>query len=432
MDSTTKTFMKVAFYLPNKGLKNIDCRDLEHGNPGIGGTEYIIQATAHYIQKLHPQHVEIVVGANEIDLISPDLHVVKIAEIKDLVNQIKPDYLLLKYEPSWYEEARNAISDTSTKLLVWAHNFIPRKQLTTLAKDDKVERIICVSREQLNMYRDHKAFLKSSYIYNGMPVKYMKTLKVPPITERPHEVTYIGSIVDYKGFHLLAKAWPEVLKAVPDAKLNVIGSGKLYDRNAKLGRYGIAEENYENQFMPYLTDENGQILSSVKFWGVLGEEKNDVLKHTKVGVPNPSGVSETFCITALEMQAMGCVVTTIDFGGFRNTVYNKTGILYKNTDELAHCIIEQLNAEENDIEGFYDFMERHFAFEKVAEDWLNLFDTLGHQNTPLSYINETHNRLMCLREWNRRLKVALPFGYCLPTIDFYRSILRRFGLIKDF
>lgn len=371
-------------------------------------------------------------GANEIDLISPDLHVVKIAEIKDLVNQIKPDYLLLKYEPSWYEEARNAISDTSTKLLVWAHNFIPRKQLTTLAKDDKVERIICVSREQLNMYRDHKAFLKSSYIYNGMPVKYMKTLKVPPITERPHEVTYIGSIVDYKGFHLLAKAWPEVLKAVPDAKLNVIGSGKLYDRNAKLGRYGIAEENYENQFMPYLTDGNGQILSSVKFWGVLGEEKNDVLKHTKVGVPNPSGVSETFCITALEMQAMGCVVTTIDFGGFRNTVYDKTGILYKNTDELAHCIIEQLNAEENDIEGFYDFMERHFAFEKVAEDWLNLFDTLGHQNTPLSYINETRNRLMSLREWNRRLKVALPLGYSLPTIDFYRSILRRFGLVKDF
>ena len=200
----------------------------------------------------------------------------------------------------------------------------------------------------------------------------------------------------------------------------------------KLGRYGIAEENYENQFMPYLTDGNGQILSSVKFWGVLGEEKNDVLKHTKVGVPNPSGVSETFCITALEMQAMGCVVTTIDFGGFRNTVYDKTGILYKNTDELAHCIIEQLNAEENDIEGFYDFMERHFAFEKVAEDWLNLFNTLGHQNTPLSYINETRNRLMSLREWNRRLKVALPFGYCLPTIDFYRSILRRFGLVKDF
>lgn len=291
-----------------------------------------------------------------------------------------------------------------------------------------------MSREQLNMYRDHKAFLKSSYIYNGMPVEYMKILmpELPALSERPHEVTYIGSIVDYKGFHLLAKAWPEVLKKVPDAKLNVIGSGKLYDRNAKLGKYGIAEESYECQFMPYLTDSNGKILPSVKFWGVLGIEKNDVLKQTKVGIPNPSGISETFCITALEMQAMGCLVTTIDFGGFRNTVYRKAGLLYKNPKDLARCISDLLKAKDNDINGFYDFMGKQFAFEKIAKDWINLLLSLKKENETLSYDNREHDFLMSLREWNRKVKAWLPFGYCLPTIDFYRSILRRFGLVKGF
>lgn len=101
--------MKIAFYLPNKGLKDIDCRDLEHGNPGIGGTEYIIQATAHYILKLHPSSLEIVVGANETDMLSPDLNTVKISDIQDLVGQTSPDYLLLKYEPSSYKEARRAV-----------------------------------------------------------------------------------------------------------------------------------------------------------------------------------------------------------------------------------------------------------------------------------------------------------------------------------
>lgn len=426
--------MKIAFYLPNKGLKNIDCRELEHGNPGVGGTEYIIQATAYYIQKLHPEGIEIVVGANEVDMLSSDLHVVKINDIHDFVNLTHPDYLLLKYEPSVYKEARKVVESSNTQLLIWTHNFIPRTELTALAKDDKVERIICVSEEQLNMYRDHRAFLKSSYIYNGMPVKYMKTLKasVPPLTSRPHEVTYIGSIVDYKGFHLLAQAWRKVLAEVPDAKLNVIGSGKLYDRNANLGRYGIAEDSYERQFMPYLVDDHGNILPSVKFWGVLGQEKNDILKHTRVGVPNPSGVSETFCITALEMQAMGCVVTTIDFGGFRNTVYRKTGVLYKNPKDLAQCIVEQLNVEENDLDGFYDFMEHHFDFEKVAKDWVALFHSLGKKNNPLDYNNERGDFLIGLREWNRKVKSVLPFGYCLPTVDFYRSILRRFGLVKGF
>lgn len=426
--------MKIVFYLPNKGLKNIDCRELERGNPGIGGTEYIIQATAHYIQKLHLENVEIIVGANEVNMLSPDLHVVKINDIQNLVNLTHPNYLLMKYEPSAYKEARKAVESRNTQLLIWAHNFIPRTELTALAKDDKVERIICVSEEQLNMYRDHRAFLKSSYIYNGMPVRYMKTLKagVPPLPSRPHEVTYIGSIVDYKGFYLLAKAWRKVLLEVPDAKLNVIGSGKLYDRNAKMGRYGIAEESYERQFMPYLTDDKGNILPSVKFWGVLGEEKNDILKHTRVGVPNPSGVSETFCITALEMQAMGCVVTTIDFGGFRNTVYRKTGVLYKNPKDLAQHIVEQLNVEDNDLDGFYDYMEHYFDFEKVAKDWVELFHSLGKKNNTLCYSNERGYFLMGLREWNRRVKSALPFGYILPTVDFYRSILRRFGLVKGF
>lgn len=426
--------MKIAFYLPNKGLKNIDCRDLERGNPGIGGTEYIIQATAHYIQKLYPEGIEIILGANEVDMLSPDLHAVKINDIHDLVNLTYPDYLLLKYEPSTYKEARKAVESSDTQLLIWAHNFIPRTELTALAKDDKVERIICVSEEQLNMYRDHRAFLKSSYIYNGMPVKYMKTLKasVPPLTSRQHEVTYIGSIVDYKGFHLLAQAWMKVLSEVPDAKLNVIGSGKLYDRNAKLGQYGIAEESYERQFMPYLVDDQGNILPSVKFWGVLGQEKNDILKHTRVGVPNPSGVSETFCITALEMQAMGCVVTTIDFGGFRNTVYRKTGLLYQNPKDLAQCIVEQLNVEDNNLDGFYDFMECQFDFEKVAKDWVALFHSLGKKNKTSCYRKERGDILMCLREWNRRVKACLPFGYCFPTVDFYRSILRRFGLVKGF
>lgn len=424
--------MKIAFYLPNLGLRDIDCRELEQGNPGIGGTEYLIQATAHYIHKLKRDDIEVVIGANEIGLLSPDLHSVKVSNMLELVSRTTPDYLIFKYEPTSYQEARRAVENTRTKLLVWTHNFVPRKELTALAKDKKVERIICVSREQLNMYRDHRAFLKSTFVFNGMPVEYLKTIKpsLPSLKHRSHEVTYIGSIVDYKGFHLLAEAWPKILQQVPDAKLNVIGSGKLYDRNAKLGTYGIAEESYEKCFIRYLVDNNGKVLPSVKFWGVLGVEKNDVLKKTRVGVPNPSGISETFCITALEMQAMGCVVTTIDYGGFRDTVYRKTGQLYRNVRKLAKDVVRQLNKQDNDIDGFYHFMESHFAFEKVAKDWVNLFHSLGEHNDVLPYVNEEHDYLLALREWNRKLKTCLPGGYLLPTIEFYRSVLRRVGLVK--
>ena len=422
--------MKIVFYLPNKNLKGIDCTRLEEGNPGIGGTEYIIQATVHYLHKLSPKDINIILGLEDEHGVSDTLKpFVKTSSIKELIKETNPDYIVFKYENCTYHKIADATRDTKTKLLPWAHNFIPRTQLTKLAKDSKVARIICVSKEQLNMYRDHKAFFKSVYIYNGMPVTYLEQQResLPPFINRPNEVTYIGSIVDFKGFHLLAKAWPKVLKQVPDARLNVIGSGKLYDRTAKLGPYGIAEASYEAQFMPYLIDANGKLLPSVKFWGVLGTEKNDILKRTRVGVPNPSGISETFCITALEMQAMGALITTIKFGGFVNTVYH-TGLLYRCPNELADCIVKQMHKKDNDLDGFYAYMKENFSFEKVAANWIKLCRDLEYGNfEPLSY-EDSPDPLLRLRERNRRIKAALPCGYLLPTIDLYRSILKRIKL----
>ena len=95
-------------------------------------------------------------------------------------------------------------------------------------------------------------------------------------------VTYIGSLVPTKGFHLLANAWKAVLAEVPDAQLHVVGSGKLYDRNSKLGAYGIAEESYENSFIKGITDRAGELLPSVHFHGVMGEEKKELIARTSV------------------------------------------------------------------------------------------------------------------------------------------------------
>ena len=281
------------------------------------------------------------------------------------------------------------------------------------------------------MYRDHKAFLKSVYIYNGMPVEYLKTQLpyIPSYNKRPFEVTYIGSIVPYKGFHILAEAWKDILKVFPQAKLNVIGSGKLYDRTSKLGRYGIAEEEYEKQFMPALTDDAGNIIPSVHFWGVLGTEKNEILKRTRVGVPNPSGISETFCITALEMQAMGALVTTINYGGLKNTVFH-TGLLYNNPKDLATSIVTLLKKKDNHIQDFYEFMEENFSFEHITKDWIDFINHLSDSSIPF-LPNNNSDYASKLKEFNRKIKRNIPFGYTiLPTIDFYQSILRHLHLIK--
>ena len=103
---------------------------------------------------------------------------------------------------------------------------------------------------------------------------------------------------------MLAEAWSNVRERVPDAGLDVIGTGRLYDENAKLGKYGLAEETYEQEFMKWLTDEKGEILPNVRFHGILGAEKYDVFRKCSIGVINPMA-TETFGLAAVEMEACG-------------------------------------------------------------------------------------------------------------------------------
>ena len=91
---------------------------------------------------------------------------------------------------------------------------------------------------------DDDVITKTSYIYNMVDCKKLQIRE----TKFQKEVTYIGSLIREKGFHVLAKAWKDVLKEVPDAKLNVIGSGKLYNRGSQLGKYGIADKEYEESW----------------------------------------------------------------------------------------------------------------------------------------------------------------------------------------
>ena len=42
--------MKVAFYLENKDIQNVDFSHPELGNPGCGGTQFLFAATPYYLK----------------------------------------------------------------------------------------------------------------------------------------------------------------------------------------------------------------------------------------------------------------------------------------------------------------------------------------------------------------------------------------------
>lgn len=430
---------KIAFYIDNNRIADVECSQIADGNPGIGGTEYLFYFTVFNLQSYNTSDISVTLLTSSKAKL-PEMNYEVVGSKQEAIEYCKQkgyEILVIKFEQQDYQsdELLSKTNVSPLKIVVWAHNVIPNHILSRMEKLGGVSAIVNVGQEQLDLYRDHNMFYKSTFIYNSLPIKSQEYYKAHsiPFQDRGHEVTYLGSLIPVKGFHVLAKIWKDVLHAVPDAHLNVIGSGKVYDNNAKLGPYGIADENYEKEFMPYLIDKNGKILDSVKFWGRLGNEKDKILARTKVGVPNPAGTSETFCLSAVEMAMWGAKIVSKRYVGLIDTVPGQVGQLFDPESEFKSLLIEGLLQPDHTTAEARRFIHDNFSPDVISRQWLTLFDAILNDE-PIhkagEMVNRTYN-LKWLRELNRRFKLILPFSKALPTTDWYISIICQLLRIKS-
>lgn len=340
----------------------------EEGNPGVGGSEYLLLQLFYYLSKDNEYNCKLygigctVNNENFVSIQSDIEAVKKAAEDKTDVFIFIPK----NRKPDFYKE----LQYFKLKSVAWIHNYISYTVIKSLTDCEMVKRVIFVSRQHYDCYIDDELIKKSDYIYNML--SYKKHEYIPAENKKPI-VTYIGALIPAKGFHKLAKVWKNVLKKVPDAQLHVIGDGRLYNKNAVLGKYNIAEPKYEKKIVKYVSDDNGKILESVKFFGSLGNEKEELIEKTKVGVANPTGISETFCLSAVEYKTYGIPVVTYKGYGLLDTVRNNVdGILIKSSAELQKAIISLLIDNKKNSEygqnglssGFTDFIPN-----KIIAQW---------------------------------------------------------------
>lgn len=428
--------MKIAVYIDNQDIANVNLSDLSCGNPGIGGTEYSILLFAQCYKEMYPEDMVYLYASKSGILPKTDrLVVCTMIEMLDDIVAENMDILLVSARNRGIEltdEFLNEVTRRRIKTITWGHNFYYNDFCNKVAECDAIRANVFVGRQQYDRYIDHKIADKSTFIYNIYP-----GIKDRRINCESNVVTYIGSIVPAKGFHILAVAWKDILKEVPDASLYIIGSGILYSRNSKLGKYKIAEEKYENQFMKYLVDDNGDILPSVHFLGVLGSEKVEIIKKTKVGIVNPTGRTETFGISALDFESVGVPVVTIKKGGFLDTViHKKTGLLYRNPKRITRKVIKLLKNKELNI--CYGNYAKEYALkfqpQKIICLWHDLFVSIN-RDEPIRYQapqNFFFHNWKWVRIINRGIKKILHMEYMFSVIGFESGVRSILFKIKGF
>lgn len=422
---------RVAFFFENSKLCGFDSSNIKDGNSGLSGTAFMFHFMA-WLLSVRDNGLDVVFYTTHKENFPCELRNEQVGDWTEAwkrCDEDNTDFLVVKFASEMMHNRKDVMFGAhNTKLIVWCHNFLTNRDLTLYARCCNVARLVAVGREQMDLYRDHRAFLKSDYIYNcvNIPESYLSKKK----SLRKHAVVYMGAVIPSKGLHLLAKAWPEVRKAVPDAELFVIGNGNLYSRDKKtagLGTLGLAEDSYEKMFSKYITDDNG-LLPGVHLLGLLGNEKYDVLAEMKVGVPNPSGRTETFCICAVEMQMMGARIVSKRCVGYLDTVYD--GVLFDNPKELAGCIISELLAEkEVGDENEYRDVEKLFMPDAVAMEWERLLlycipnGCHLHDDTILCNPNFELKRF---KEVMRQIKSRYPVLYnIIPTIGLFIEMVKR-------
>lgn len=415
--------LTIGGFLRNASVADVDLRHPEDGNPGVGGTHFGFVSLAYYLKQYRGEDVHPVLYAQSTENLPESVGVVGASTPVEAVRKAAEngcDMFLVRVSGNDpLEQILETAAAVKLPLLIWAQNSPWPELLNGAASYPIVKRIVCVGQEELDRYRDHSAFYKSRRIFNAIdPAVFAPSSRD---VGQGDTVVYLGSLVESKGFHKLARVWPRIRRRVSGVELIVIGSGALYDRSTKLGKWGVASEQYEQRFRQHLSGPDGDPHPSVTFKGNMGAEKIPLLQHADVGVVNPTGDTETFCWSAVEFQASGTPVVSAAEGGLLDTVRDgETGFLIQSDQELEDAIVRLLQNRELrrqfGQEGLR-FARNTFSYKIICDEWVHLFRNVveGISPEPQPVQQNLFYRYKWLREGMRLAKRRVPFLRRVPS-----------------
>ncbi|WP_069807902.1 glycosyltransferase family 4 protein [Vulcanisaeta thermophila] len=129
--------------------------------------------------------------------------------------------------------------DKIRSILFDISHSIPARLISIFTKP-QVKRVVFVSKAALwdsvkNMDNKTKGeFLKRArVVYNGVNIRWLRKIQ-SEVEPEDYRVSFIARLMEYKGVRWLIKAFRHVVNEIPNAKLDIVGDGPLFNEMRKL------------------------------------------------------------------------------------------------------------------------------------------------------------------------------------------------------
>lgn len=377
--------MKVAFFCDFNKNFNKKIENLEEGNIGIGGTQYLFMLIVSNLQKKYNSNKdEFMLLTNvELNINHEEIIYHKVEDIIEAYkwcedNEFK--YLVIR-ENEILKFSEKYLKNNKVSFVLWAHNYIGKDTENILYRENNVIKLICVSEQQYMNMKDSIAFKKMTYINNCIG-KYVDNLQ-PERRKREDVIYYVGAIEPAKGVHNVIKIFSKICSKRKDLKLVIIGGLANLRQKNDLDHGKITYSKYEQKIAKVINKK--KIGKNVEFLGVLDNKKIREIVEQKPGIALISVskplMGETFCMIALEMESYGIpVIARKRNDGLETSISNKkTGYLERTDNKIKKRIMELLEYDNKYYEMSKNGMEyaKNFSVSKTIDIWYNKLDNIG-------------------------------------------------------
>lgn len=256
------------------------------------------------------------------------------------------------------------------KKYLWMHDVMPKTEFTP-ERLENLDKVILLSRYHRSLFPnipDDKVFLSS----NGITAEDFEGIEVG---RDPKRIIWMSSHV--RGLQLLYDMWPDIKKAVPEAKLDIYYGWESF--------INVQKDNPERMLWKDEMQRQEKLLEDVTDHGKISQTQivEEIFKSGVWAYPCP--FPEISCITALKSQAGGAVPVSSNFAALDETVQYGVKIPMQAMDEetpagkwnrddiekFKNALIDMLNNPKKQDEIRPEMMEwaRQQSWSNVAKSW---------------------------------------------------------------